>query len=55
MERHLVDRIWERAGSRCDSCKLPQEYSLFTFEIDHVIPKKHGGRTVLDNLCFACW
>lgn len=55
MERELVDLIWERARSRCEYCKLPQAYSLFTFEIDHVIPKKHDGLAVPENLALACW
>lgn len=24
------------------------------FEIEHIIPRSAGGRTVLDNLCLAC-
>jgi hypothetical protein len=29
--------------------------SFFPHEIDHVIAQKHGGKTELDNLAFACW
>ena len=27
---------------------------LFAHEIDHIYAEKHGGETVLDNLCLAC-
>jgi hypothetical protein len=25
-----------------------------TFEIDHIIPRMHGGKTSIDNLCLCC-
>jgi hypothetical protein len=34
---------------------LPNALSLAPFEIDHVIPRKHGGLTVEDNLALACF
>lgn len=36
---------------------MPEEYSSLDFHIDHIIAKKHGGRTEMSNLawsCFAC-
>lgn len=29
--------------------------SLYTHEVDHIIPAKHRGETELDNLCLACF
>ena len=55
MERSLVELVWERARSRCEYCQMPQEYDGFTHEIDHVIAKKHGGRTLANNLVLACF
>jgi HNH endonuclease len=55
MERELEKLVWERAHFRCEYCQIHQEQSLFTFEIDHVIPKKHGGLTEAENLCLSCW
>jgi hypothetical protein len=34
---------------------MPQEFDEITFEIDHVIPRKHGGPTAADNLALACF
>lgn len=47
--------IIERAGLRCEYCLLPTEIGFFPHEIDHVIAEKHGGKTELDNLAYACW
>jgi hypothetical protein len=44
----------ERAGSRCEYCRLPAVDSFYGFQIDHVVSRKHGGATVLGNLACAC-
>ena len=44
-----------RAGNRCEYCGLPQDESpLAALQIEHVIPKKHGGTDDPDNLALAC-
>lgn len=43
-----------RTGGRCEYCGKPQ-VSFFPHEVDHVIAQKHGGKTVLNNLAFACF
>lgn len=43
-----------RADFCCEYCKLPQLYAGFTFEIDHILPLKHGGETTEENLALAC-
>jgi hypothetical protein len=55
MDAELVEFVWQRARLCCEYCRLPQLYSLLPFEIDHVIAKKHGGRTVAENLALACF
>lgn len=54
MEQALVELVRQRAQGRCEYCRLAQSHSLLTFEIDHIIAKKHGGATVSENLCLAC-
>jgi hypothetical protein len=44
----------EHAGNRCEYCRLPAVDSFYGFQIDHVISRKHGGTTTLDNLACAC-
>ncbi|MGH9677606.1 MAG: HNH endonuclease [Candidatus Acidiferrum sp.] len=55
MEEELTHLVWERAKHCCEYCQLHQDYSRLTFEIDHVISKKHGGATVAGNLAVSCF
>src|SRR6266446_7153635 len=44
----------DRAGGRCEYCRLPQESSVLAFHIERIVPRQHGGVTSEDNLAFAC-
>ncbi len=47
--------VWERAGDRCEYCRLHQEeYEFQTFHVEHIIAKQHGGTDDPGNLCLAC-
>ncbi len=44
-----------RAGQRCEYCHLHQDQSpLAMLQIEHIIPRKHGGSDNEDNLALAC-
>jgi len=44
-----------RAGNRCEYCQLHQDDSpLAALHIEHIVPKKHGGPDIIDNLALAC-
>jgi hypothetical protein len=47
--------VTERAGNRCEYCRLPAEIAFYPHEIDHVTAEKHGGKTEAENLALACW
>jgi hypothetical protein len=47
--------VRQRANGRCEYCRLPQEATTVPFEIDHIVSRKHGGRTIASNLAVACW
>jgi 5-methylcytosine-specific restriction endonuclease McrA len=48
-------RVRQRTGDRCECCQLHQNDSpLAALHIEHIIPKKHGGRDGSDNLALAC-
>jgi hypothetical protein len=47
-------RIRLRAGNRCEYCGIPQAGQEATFHIDHVLPRRDGGLTTLENLALAC-
>ncbi|MGF1493943.1 MAG: HNH endonuclease [Microcoleaceae cyanobacterium] len=51
----LRRQIEERSNSRCEYCLLPSSLSFYSHEIDHVIALKHGGKTTIENLAYACW
>jgi hypothetical protein len=54
MDAALTRLVRQRAGGRCEYCRLPQVGSRAPFEIDHIIARKHRGRTVASNLAVAC-
>jgi hypothetical protein len=49
------DHMRRRAGDRCEYCHRPQATSpLIALQLEHVIPRKHGGSDDLENLALAC-
>jgi hypothetical protein len=54
MDPDLRAEVRRRAGFRCEYCLLPEEYSDFDLQVDHIISEKHDGPTTLENLALAC-
>ncbi len=46
--------VAERANYRCEYCRVAEMDSNFTYHIEHIISKKHGGSDHPDNLALAC-
>jgi hypothetical protein len=46
--------VYERAGGRCEYCRLHEDDSYMPHEVDHIYAEKHGGETTADNLCLCC-
>jgi hypothetical protein len=46
--------VRQRAGDRCEYCRMHQALQGATFHIEHVIPRAKGGSSELDNLALAC-
>ncbi len=44
----------KRANYCCEYCLIPNIDSYYGFQVDHIISRKHGGRTILLNLAYAC-
>jgi hypothetical protein len=55
MEQALITQVWQRAGFRCEYCRMPQQYDILTFQVDHIIARKHHGADELENLAIACF
>lgn len=51
----LRREVAERAHFCCEYCRMRNEDKGSPFAIDHIISEKHGGETVLENLCYACF
>ena len=58
MPRELLEavrqRVSVRAQSRCEYCLFPEARSAFSHQVDHIISRKHGGGSSLDNLALCC-
>jgi hypothetical protein len=43
MDEALIQLVWDRAGSACEYCLMPQIFFPAAFQIDHIIARQHGG------------
>ncbi len=50
----LTALVRRRAAGRCEYCRLPEHGTRAPFEVEHVISKQHRGKSVADNLAWAC-
>jgi hypothetical protein len=55
MDAALRREVVERAGSRCEYCRLKQDHQpAVSLQIEHVIARQHGGDDSFGNLALAC-
>jgi hypothetical protein len=54
MDESLEMEVRERAGHSCEYCKLPDSLHPGPFEVEHVIARQHGGKTLPSNLAYSC-
>ena len=49
------ESLRQRAGARCEYCHLP-DFALAPedFHVEHIVARKHGGRSVDGNFAWAC-
>jgi hypothetical protein len=50
----LRRQVRARAEERCEYCLIPEQFTLASHWVDHVVAEKHGGRTEEDNLALSC-
>jgi hypothetical protein len=55
MEARLQAEVRVRAQGRCEYCQSPESITRVPFQIDHIIPQKHGGPTTRENLALSCF
>ena len=46
----IRQEVSKRADYKCEYCLSPEEFASHGFEIDHILSRKHGGLTILENL-----
>lgn len=52
--RDIARQAEDRAGGRCEYCRMHQSLQGATFHLEHVVPHSRGGDAQLDNLAWAC-
>ena len=55
MDARLRQAVRERAQNRCEYCHWPAQFAQRPFTVDHLLPRKPGGRSELHNLALACF
>ena len=54
MDEGLRQFIRDRASHRCEYCRMLQEAEpFFTYHIEHIVARQHGGDDDDGNLAFA--
>lgn len=53
MDATTRDLVRQRAGDRCEYCRLHQEHSGLKHHIEHITAKQHGGSDDAGNLALA--
>ena len=55
MDSQTRRRVRTRAANCCEYCQISEKHSpVARLQIEHIIPRKHGGTDDLDNLALAC-
>ncbi|OAI53019.1 hypothetical protein AYO47_05735 [Planctomyces sp. SCGC AG-212-M04] len=55
MQADVRNAVRNRAALRCEYCGLYEgESPLLSHQVEHIIPRKHGGTDDLENLALAC-
>lgn len=55
MTREQREFVRQRAGARCEYCRLPDAaLSAGDFHVEHIIARQHRGDDQPDNLAWAC-
>jgi len=54
LPQELVALVRRRGDGRCEYCRLPEHGTRAPFEVEHVISKQHRGKSVKENLAWAC-
>jgi hypothetical protein len=51
----LRREVRDAARGQCEYCLLDERLAGKPHEVDHIYAEKHGGETLLVNLCLSCF
>ena len=58
MSKHISSEIRQIVASRanfvCEYCLIAESDAYFKFQVEHIISRKHGGSSELENLALSC-
>ena len=54
MDDAIRAAVAAHAQRTCEYCRLHEDNDGFSFHVEHIVPRKHGGSDDLNNLAFAC-
>jgi hypothetical protein len=46
--------VAQRANGRCEYCLIDEQDTGFPHQVDHIVSRKHGGPSTLENPALAC-
>ncbi len=50
----LRTEVAGRAQQRCEYCRIHESDTGFRHQLDHIVSRKHGGKSTVENLAYAC-
>jgi hypothetical protein len=50
----LRNEVARRAHHRCEYCLIHEDDIAFRPHVDHILSRKHGGLSDMENLAYAC-
>jgi HNH endonuclease len=54
ISKKLREKVAERADYLCEYCLISYEDAFYGCEVEHIISRKHGGSSKLENLAYSC-
>jgi hypothetical protein len=54
MDARTRQLVRQRAGERCEYCRLPGTADEWPFHVDHIVARVHGGDDSPRNLSWSC-
>ena len=55
MNTGFEEAVKQQAQGRCEYCRFPEAFTRMPFQMDYVVPARHGGSSAAENLAYACF